>query len=249
MSIAPINAPSAFVLDAVHLALHEAASIRAGAGEYGHDSDGDTSYVGAAGRKAVAEILDFDVAFLPAECLAEIEEMDAPAMVGRLVDECEEIDIPDTKRDRLEIVWRVKAGKSMGQVTCATCKPIGKRERQTWQGAGPAPWWRLTLALDVWLLMTTEERWRLLHHELMHATVKKNSSGKITGPTGRGHGIEEHAATLARYGVGEATQAAFVGQVLARKKIVKEVRAYEIDPKTGNGLLFGTDLRPVGWAT
>jgi hypothetical protein len=171
--------------------------------------------------------------------------MDVGAMVERLVDACDELDIPEDYADRVDVVWRVKAGASMGAVSCGTCKPVGKRERQTWRGVGPAPWWRLTLALDVWILMTEAERWRLVHHELMHAACKRNDNERITGPAGRAHDIEEFTATLARYGVDHGDPARFIAQAMARPEMREELRVFDVDPVTGQGLLFGS-LPPIG---
>lgn len=163
-------------------------------------------------------------------------------MVAQLVEECTEIDIDDEHVDRVEVVWKVKAGSSMGGVTLGTCKPVGKREREAWRGTGPCPFWRVTLALDVWVLMTPSERWRLLHHELMHAAYKDSGD-----PSGRKHDIEEFAATVARYGLVGEEQATFVAQAMARPAIVEEMREWSIDPTTGQGMLFSSDLAPVGW--
>lgn len=201
----------------------------------------------AASREVVAKMLeDVSLDYLPGAALAEIEECDVPAMVAHLLAECDEIEIPAGYEDRVDVVWRKTAGKSAGAVVLGTCKPVAKRERQTWQGPGRAPWWRVTLALDVWCLLTRDERWRLVHHELMHASVKEDADGAITGPAAKCHDVEDFAATLARYGLGGEMQARFVAQVMARPKIAEELRTWDVDPKTGQGMLFGADLAPVG---
>lgn len=207
--------------------------------------DGPPTSAGA--LKIVAHLLDFPQDYLPGAVLSEIAECDVGAMVDQLLAECPEIDIPERYHDRIEYVWRKSAGKSQGSLVLGTCKPVPKRERQTWLGQGKAPWWRITLALDVWCLLTREERWRLLHHETMHATVKENADGEITGPSGRAHDVEEWAATVGRYGLGAEQQAHFIGQALARD-VGEDLRVYGVDPATGQGLLFGADaLTPVGW--
>jgi len=202
----------------------------------------------AASREVVAKMLE-DVSrdYLPGAALAEIEECDVPAMAAHLLAECDEIEIPAGYEDRVDVVWRKTAGKSAGAVVLGTCKPVAKRERQTWQGPGRAPWWRVTLALDVWCLLTRDERWALVFHELMHASVKDDADGMITGPAARAHDIEEFAATIARYGIMNEMPARVVAQAMARPRIIEELRTWAVDPVTKNGLLFGTDLAPVGW--
>lgn len=236
MTILPTNLPSTDVIAAcVRTALDNA-----------EDTRGEGPAFAAAARKTIAKMLDFSEAYVPGASLATIGECDVLSMVDRLVSECPEIDIPDDYADRVEVVWKRIAGQSMGAVTLGTCKPVGKRERQTWQGSTPAPWWRLTLSLDVWALLTEDERWRLVHHELMHATVKENAEGAIVGPAGRAHDAEEFAATVARYGLGGEMQARFVAQAMARPKLAEEMRVWSVDPVTMQGLLFGATLRPVG---
>jgi hypothetical protein len=75
----------------------------------------------------------------------------------------------------------------------------------------------------------------------MHATYKGDA------PSGRMHDIEEFAATVARYGFLGEMQAKFVGQAMGRDTIAADLAEFEVDATTGQGLLFGTDLRPVGW--
>lgn len=201
----------------------------------------------AGAREIMGKLLDFPQDYLPGAVLSEIAECDVAAMVDQLLVECPEIEIPEHYHDRVDFVWRKAAGKSQGAVVLGSLKPVGKRERQTWQGQGRAPWWRITLSLDVWCLLTREERWRLLHHELMHATVKEDANGEITGPSGRAHDVEEWAATVGRYGLAAEQQARFVGQALARD-VGEDLRVYGVDPATGQGLLFSADaLTPVGW--
>jgi hypothetical protein len=202
--------------------------------------DPETIATSAHARSEVREIIDADGAsYIPGSRLADVIAVDA--MIDRLIADCTEIDIESAHAAQVDVVWRVKAAGSMGMVVLGTCKPVGKRERQTWRGEGPAPLWRLTLALDVWCLLTEQERWRLVHHELMHATYK--GSGKAT-PGGRAHDIEEFAATVARYGLMTETQAQFVGQAVAREELAER---WGVDAATGQGLLFATDLRAVGW--
>ena len=146
------------------------------------DVRGTKPMTSALSRAVVADLLDIEESYLPHAALADITDCDVLPMVDRLVHECTEIDIETTDLDRVEVVWRKKASESAGMVVLGTCKPVGKREREAWRGEGRAPWWRVTLALDVWLLMTPEERWRLVHHELMHrnrarAPVRQSPDG------------------------------------------------------------------------
>lgn len=230
------NLPPEHMLSQIRTALDEAPAIR--------DEHGDPCAADA--LKDIRKILDGAWAFLPGKLLSEIAELDVPAMVDKLVTECAEIDIPDEYVDRIEIVWKSKAAQKMGKVTCGTLGPVGKRERLTYAGDAKAPWWRMTLALDVWCLMTEQERWRLVHHELMHATTK--GDGTAMRPAGRGHDVEDFAASLARYGIGHSGVASTIAQAMARPKIVEELREYDVDPTTGQGLLFkAAVMAPVGW--
>lgn len=227
------------ILACVRVALDNAEDVRKGG-----------PAISAGVRESVAKYLDFEESYLPASVLAEIPELDVPAMVDRVVTDCAEIEIPDDKIDRVEVVWRTKAGTSKGAVTLATCGPVGKRERETYQGPGRAPWWRLTVALDTWILLTPAERWRLIAHELMHATVKENAEGMVVGPAGRTHDVEEFAATIARYGLATwgGNQPAVFAQAMARPEIAAELRVFDVDPRSGQGLLFRPSLMtPVGW--
>lgn len=237
MTILPSSIPDTSVITGcVRVALDNAEADR-----------GDAPPTSAAAREKIGKLLDFSEAYLPGHVLTEIPECDVYAMIDLLLTDCTEIDIPPEYADRVEVVWRKSAGKSAGAVVLGTCKPIGKRERQTYRGEGPSPWWRLTLALDVWILLTTEERWRLVHHELMHATVKEDAEGAIVGPSGRPHDIEDFAATVARYGLGSELQARFVAQTMARPKIAEEMRrTWQVDPVTGQGLLFAPNIPAVG---
>lgn len=235
--IDPVNAPPTYVLDMIRQAFAVAAKW---------PSNRPPAH-SATSRDAVGEQLAFKQEYLPGGPLTEIPELDVARMAARLVEECPEIDIPDDMVDRIEVVWRRTAGSSRGKVVLGTCQPIGKRERLTWQGAGRAPWWRLTLALDVWCAMTPEERWRLVHHELMHATVAEKD-GQIVGPAGRTHDTEEFSATIARYGLAFKEQARLIGQAMARPGMAAELeKVWGVDPASGQGLLFGADVKPVGW--
>lgn len=214
---------------------------------------GDGSVTSALARASVVAILvpedhveERVPDFAPGALVAEVPELDVPAMVLRLVEECPEIEIPDSCVERVEVVWRLKAGKHHGAVSLGSLRPIGKRERLTYPGQGDAPWWRLTIGLDTWCLLTPDERWQLVHHELCHATFKGDESSP-TGPAGKGHDIEEFAANIARYGLGDGLRAAAVAQAMARPRIREELRVWEMDPQSGQGLLFGRDLAPVGW--
>lgn len=230
------NLPPEHMLSQIRTALDEAPGIR--------DEMGEPTSAGA--LKSIRAILDGAWAFLPGGPLSEIAELDVSVMVDKLVTECPEIDIPDEYVDRVEIVWRAKASQSMGHVSAGTCKPIGKRERLTYAGDAKAPWWRVTLALDVWCLLTERERWQLVHHELMHATTK--GDGTSMRPAGRGHDFEDFAANLARYGISDYGRAATIAQAMARPEIVKELREYDVDPSTGQGMLFkASQMSPVGW--
>jgi hypothetical protein len=191
----------------------------------------------AAWRLTVGELLDFDAGHIPGDLLRLVHACDIAPTLEALVDGCEEIDIPVGMADRVQVVWKRKATERDGHVTLGTLGAVSKKDREL----GSPYLWRLTLALDTWLLTDEERRVQVLHHELMHAVYE---GGK---PKTRTHDVEEFAANVARYGLLDEGRARFLAQAMARPRIVEELQVYGVDPVSGQGLLFAADkMRPVG---
>ena len=104
-----------------------------------------------------------------------------------------------------QIVYHTKAKKKAANVTLGSLKALSTSERGLW-AEQPAPhfrlqlWWRWWAAMATWISPRgyTEQRYRLVHHELMHGLMKE-VKGELRGKI-RGHDLEEFGATLERYG-------------------------------------------------
>lgn len=159
--------------------------------------------LGRYATKAMKEALEDVPAFLRAEDYADIDALDARAIVESLLEWPE---FADVRSFPFALTFRKTAGNSAGAVVLGTCRALGARERLTWRGRGPAPFWEITLALDLWLLATPYERRRLIHHEMMHAAVEVTETDDESGeptearPGIRAHPVEEFPTTAARFG-------------------------------------------------
>lgn len=112
-----------------------------------------------------------------------------------------------------QVVFHVKAKKRAAKVTLGSLKALSASERGLW-AEQPAPHFRLSLWWCWWAAMGTwvspvrghaEQRYRLVHHELMHGLMKERK-GELVGKI-RGHDIEEFGATLERFGALDMTTA------------------------------------------
>lgn len=143
----------------------------------------------------------------------------------------------------VDVVWRRCAGRSCGRIVAGKGGAVGKREREL--GAG---WFRITLALDVWLLLTEQERERLVHHELGHCAVGVDARGHPK-PETRAHDIEDFAATLARYGLaGDRESAQAAAAAASHPETEATWRRYGFDPVSRQGLLFDVEDAVVALA-
>lgn len=137
---------------------------------------------------------------------------------------------PRFRRDALEDAARL--GRTL---------VVSDAERGSWTGEGPAPWYRLELSIPWVLLAEAAELERALHDLLMYCGVRGEKPGK---PVVAKPDISAHAATIARYGVGDAREASVVAHALARPNALEELRAFDLDPETGQGLLWGPGAAP-----
>jgi hypothetical protein len=138
----------------------------------------------------------------------------AAAMIRYLVEHCEER--AHLRPFRVEIQWWTGNKATKGKVTLGKAGPVPIRERLTWAGSGPAPWFRVQLSLPYWLLASDELRFRLLHHELGHCQIEVDDAGNAK-PTGRGHDVEEFSDTMARFGLFTKDQAELIAAAMGRK--------------------------------
>ncbi len=170
---------------------------------------------------AAAEVIDtregqdrrFSIARLLAEPLAllpgHIRVVDSDGIpdldvwrAARTVLELDEFEGIRADSGRIEFAWRTVHAASCGKAVLGKAAKVSQRERDLWPDeAGAAPWWRVTIALDLWLGATDEQRERLVHHELMHLAV--DSDGK---PALRAHDVEEFVVTAKRYGASDHEQ-------------------------------------------
>lgn len=102
---------------------------------------------------------------------------------------------------RIELAWKSVHAATCGKAILGRAAKVSQREIDLWpEAAGPAPWWRITLALDLWLGATPDQRARLVHHELMHCAVDDAK------PVIRRHDVEEFVITARRYGADSEEQ-------------------------------------------
>lgn len=124
---------------------------------------------------------------------------------------CEELGPIHGKKIRF--IWLREAPVRNGALVLGRCKAVSERDRATWEGEPPPPWWEIRLALPNWLLSRPIERLHVLHHELMHCDCDVDKDGRER-PTIRPHDIEDNTASLGRFGPlttdqGKALAAAF----------------------------------------
>ena len=110
-------------------------------------------------------------------------------------------DLEAVRVHKHRILWRTTAWKSGGLDIAGTCSAVKERERDLY---GVVPVFELTLNLAWWLSLDQHGRERELHHQLRHAC------------TGKGHPVEEHPGTVARFGLGNRAQALLVVEAMTR---------------------------------
>ena len=182
-------------------------------------------------RHMAALTRDLGADYIDGAMLATLPEFDVKA----LMEEAVQLDEHAHLRGRsFQVVFRRCAGKSGGKVMFGKGGANSKRDR-----ALGAAWFRVTLALDVWCLLTLDERRRLVHHEMGHCAVDVDAQGHPR-PKTVGHDVEEFAATWARYGLaGDEDSARAVAAVASHPETEATCRRYGFDPVTGQGVLFG----------
>jgi hypothetical protein len=110
-------------------------------------------------------------------------------------------------------------------------KVVPKDERETWEGPGPVPWFRLTLSLPWFRLAAYSEQLRGLHDLLSYCGVDS------TGPKLRKPDIVAHASTLGRFGVGDCREARAVVHAMQHPDIDEQLAVHEFS-RSGQGLLW-----------
>lgn len=191
-------------------------------------------YTSASAVDAIAKALKgAERAFVLADELAEtFPDLDLTDRTRRMVWACEEFSRIREIRHRIRTVFRLSGWKAKGVMVVGSMAPVPTKEQDLHPNG---PTWELTISLPAWLLMSEDQRDRLIHHELCHA---------LPGDLGA-HTIEEHALTLARFGPATAWQAQALAAALKRPTFIAEMRAFDFDER-GQGCLFETarpDLR------
>lgn len=181
--------------------------------------------------RAAAKKLELPDAFMP------LGDADQDEDLRELVDQLRALpEFSTIKTAVLDVRWWTKAvGRKDGLVEvvrAGATKLVPKDERETWTGEGEPPWFRVSVSLPWWLLATYEERQRGLHDLLMACAVDS------TGPRLRKPDIVAHAATLGRFGVGDVREARAVLHAAMHPDLDEQLRAYEYDRRTGQGLMW-----------
>jgi hypothetical protein len=146
--------------------------------------------------------------FLAPEPMWEVPGLALYTMAGKLLNECEEFEL--LKVGDVEFLWKLKAPESRGHLTLGKCQKIPALERASrWKPGGSGQVFRIWLALPDWIAMPEDERWAILHHELMHCGVERDGDGNRTFYS-RKHDVEVMQKTLERFGGWESSRRAAV---------------------------------------
>lgn len=178
--------------------------------------------------------------YWPSALLGDLDGYDVAGIIARVTEQPERAHLHGY---RIDVTWQRKASTYRGQIVAGKAGPTPRRDREL--GAAP---FRVTLAFDVWVLLTAEERERLVHHELGHCGVTADAEGRPKF-VGRAHDVEDFADTIARHGLSGSGQAQAVAEAIAHPETVRRLREYDLDPVTGQGLLFGETASPMARAS
>lgn len=164
------------------------------------------------------------------------DDLDVRAIAERLIETCDELGHLDSFP--LRILWRRTTQVKNDRMILGTAGAVGKSEREKWPAtAGAPPFWRMTLSLAAWLVMPARERVRLVHHELMHCGIDADSKGRAK-PCTVAHDIEENAQTMARFGLGDRSQALVLAAAKQHPNTERQFREWFIDESSGQAALW-----------
>ncbi len=110
--------------------------------------------------------------------------------IERFVDERVEFHPLSLYTSQIRILWYTRVRRKAGRVIYGRAKKLSARDRILSGGM----LWDIELSLVAWALMSSANRGRLVHHELMHLDMT------VTGAALRAHDIEEFTATTAAFG-------------------------------------------------
>lgn len=197
----------------------------------------DNSGGAASGIHEMAKVISELPKWLPQSTVSslDIQELDLGPMVRRLLATCPEL--AHLAGRPIDCNWWTGKRNRHGKVLLGTAKVVSGKERDLWTNGVP-PWWKVELSLPYWLLADDMERYRLLHHELMHCRVKVSGEDEEESPTVVSHDVEEFVSTVGRFGFRDAYQFALTenGQRHSEYEIRKRDWEFTIE---GQGLLFG----------
>lgn len=178
-------------------------------------------------------------------------ELDPLAIASRLIDACPEFDPlrsceerldPTALGSRIRWVWSRKLSIKNDRAVLGTTAIVSQSDRDLWpEGAGPAPWWKITLSLQAWFALSDEARVRLVHHEIAHVGVTVDDEGH-TSPAINPHDIEENLTTIARFGLMDSSQGKIVAAAMAHPTTPTRQREWFVDAATGQGMLWPPPL-------
>ena len=174
-------------------------------------------------------------------------QLDPVAIANRLIAGCAEFKHlqADDERDdvtvygeRIRWVWKLNTAVKNDRAVLGTTSVVSQADRDLWPvGAGRPPMWKITLSLQAWIALSEMDRIRLVHHELAHVGLTADADGAPKACI-NAHDIEENLSTLARFGLADKSQAKVVAAAMAHPATEERMRAWFIDPATGQGALW-----------
>ena len=168
------------------------------------------------------DVMDLPEKYYAHHVLAFVPELDVEVIIRELYATCPEL-VGSAGDHRVR--WRVKHGSRSGKAVLGTCAVVSAKDRTLAKQEGLTVYqWEVTLALDAWMVMTPNERQRLVHHELMHCALSEEGEPKT-----RGHDVEDFGATLGRFGAAE-WQVRPVALAMQHPETRQAVRTWEAGP-------------------
>jgi len=172
-------------------------------------------------------------------------ELDPIRVADRLIANCDEFavfaDDPNTGKDYSQLirfVWKRNTTVKNDRAILGTCAVVSQADGDLWPvGAGPCPWWTITLSLQAWLALSEIDRVRTVHHELAHLGLTSDSQGHPKACI-NAHDIEENLSTIARFGLRDKDQAKIVAAATAHPTTPVRMREWYVDASTGQGALW-----------
>lgn len=147
--------------EAIDAALKSAPNIRE---NHGIELAGMKQIAGTLKDVAQKYLLPEQLAALLPNGADDIEdfELDVRAIIGQLAQDCPELRALSGHLAQIDIVWFTHVRKSLGQVLRANARKRRAAEIDT-----GASWWELELSLAGWMLLSIEEKQRVVYEQLL----------------------------------------------------------------------------------